>query len=462
MKEMACSLIARICGGVCSGEDAVVTGITTDSRQVAPGDLFLALPGDKFDGHSFIGQAIGRGAAAILCERNPGVRDVPCIMVASTRRALLDLARYYRQLFEIPVVAITGSVGKTTTKEMAALVLAAGYKTLKTQGNLNNEIGLPLTLFRLNPSIRAAVVEMGMNHFGEISRLSKCAAPTLGIITNVGVSHIENLGSRENILKAKLELLDGLCEYAPVLVNGDNDLLSTAKIDKHPVFYFGIQNEKNRIRATDITQTERGMRFTIHFGATATAVELPCAGVHNVYNALAAFGAGVIFGIAPKDAARALEEYVPAGMRQRVREFDGITVIEDCYNANPDSMYAALDTLCSMHSKRRIAVLGAMLELGKLSPKAHHDIGALAARRGIDVLYTYSGEGIYGYEAQMLARGARENGLADCRTFDSAQALAQDLAQTLGQGDAALFKASRGVRMEHALDALYEGWNTNE
>ena len=462
MEKMKCSEIALACAGISKGADVDVTGITTDTRDLRPGDLFIALRGDKFDGHCFIGTALKKGAAAVMCEHDAGIDSVHVIIVADTRQALLALAGHIRSRYEIPLVAVTGSVGKTTTKDMAALVLSAGYKTLKTQGNLNNDIGVPQTLFGLDSTYRAAVVEMGMNHAGEISRLARCARPTLGIITNIGVSHIEHLGSRENILKAKLELLDGLCEYAPLLLNGDDDLLAGAEVDRHPVFYFGIDNPENRVRAQEIEQTERGMRFTVCFGDTETKVELPCVGRHNIYNALAAFAAGVIFGIAPVDAGRALGNYIPSGMRQRVRELGGVTFVEDCYNANPDSMKAAIDALCDMRSGRRIVVLGSMLELGRISPKAHHEVGAYAASRGIDIFYTYSAGGLYHNGTQMMERGAADNGLTDRRGFDDPMALAKDLFHTLRTGDAVLFKASRGVKMEDALNALYEEWKEHE
>lgn len=462
MEKMKCSEIALACAGISKGEDVEITGITTDTRDIHAGELFIALRGDKYDGHCFIGTALEKGAAAVMCEHDAGIDSAHVILVADTRRAMLALASHIRRKYSIPLVAVTGSAGKTTTKDMAALVLSAGYKTLKTQGNLNNDIGVPQTLFGLDRSYRAAVVEMGMNHAGEISALSRCAQPTLGIITNIGVSHIEHLGSRENILKAKLELLDGLCEYAPLLLNGDDELLAGAVIDKHPVFYFGIDNPKNRVRAESIEQTERGLRFTICFGDTKTPVELPCVGRHNIYNALAAFAAGVIFGIAPRDAGKALAGYVPSGMRQRVREIRGVTFVEDCYNANPDSMRAAIDALCDLRSKRRIAVLGPMLELGRIASKAHHEVGAYAAARGIDIVYTYSANGVYASGAQLIDRGARDNGLSDRRSFDDPAALAKDLCRTLQPGDAVLFKASRGIKLEDALSVLYEEWKGNE
>lgn len=462
MEKMKCSEVARACAGISKGADVEITGITTDTRDIHPGDLFIALRGDKFDGHCFIGTALEKGAAAVMCEHDAGIDTAHVIIVDDTRRAMLALAAHIRSKYEIPLVAVTGSVGKTTTKDMTALVLSAGYNTLKTQGNLNNDIGVPQTLFRLERGHRAAVVEMGMNHAGEISRLSRCAQPSLGIITNIGVSHIEHLGSRENILKAKLEILDGMSEYAPLLLNGDDEMLANAPVKGRPVFYYGVKNPKNRVRAEEIEQTENGLRFTVCFGDTRTPVELPCVGRHNIYNALAAFAAGVIFGIAPRDAGEALAHYEPSGMRQRVREIGGVTVVEDCYNANPDSMRASIDALCDLKSDRRIAVLGSMLELGRIAPKAHHDVGAYAAERGLDILYTYSANGVYTNGAQMIARGAGDNGLTDRRNFDDFQALADDLYHTLKAGDAVLFKASRGVKLEDALNALYEEWRGNE
>lgn len=376
--------IALACKGEAHGE-AQVTSVCIDSRKITPGCLFIAIKGDRFDGHDFVEKAFAQGAAAVMVHR-----DMPCggpsVRVADTREALLRLAGYYRQFFQIPVVGLTGSVGKTTTKEMTAAVLSKRYKTLKNEGNLNNEIGMPMTAFGLDLSYGAAVFEMGMSGFGEIARMARAAAPTVGIITNIGVSHMEQLGSRENIRKAKLELLDGMDEYAPLILNGDDALLAGAQIKGRPVFYYGIEEARCRIRAREITQTDRTLSFTIDYGYGSVSVQMPVVGMHFVYDALAAFTAGLILGVAPQAAAQALGEYEPAGMRQRVRQANGVTILEDCYNASPDSMRAAIRALRMLDAKRHIAVLGDMLELGALSGQAHAQIGAFVAQEGVTIL----------------------------------------------------------------------------
>ena len=324
--------IALACKGEAHGE-AQVTSVCIDSRKISQGCLFIAIKGDRFDGHDFVEKAFEEGAAAVMVHRDIHCRG-PYVRVANTREALLRLAGYYRQFFQIPVVGLSGSVGKTTTKEMTAAVLSKRYKTLKNEGNLNNEIGMPMTAFGLDLGYGAAVFEMGMSGFGEIARMARAAAPTVGIITNIGVSHMEQLGSRENIRKAKLELLDGMDEYAPLILNGDDALLAGAQIKGRPVFYYGIEEERCRIRAQKITQSDRELSFTINYGYGSVSVQMPVVGMHFVYDALAAFTAGLILGIAPQAAAQALGEYEPAGMRQRVRQANGVTILEDCYNAS--------------------------------------------------------------------------------------------------------------------------------
>lgn len=444
--------IALACKGEAHGE-AQITGVCIDSRKITPGCLFIAIKGDRFDGHDFIGKACEEGTAAVMMHR-----DVPCdcpfVKVDDTREALLRLAGYYRQFFQIPVVGLTGSVGKTTTKEMTAAVLSKRYKTLKNEGNLNNEIGMPMTAFGLDLSFGAAVFEMGMSGFGEISRMARAAAPTVGIITNIGVSHMEQLGSRENILRAKLELLDGLEPYAPLILNGDDPLLAGAQIEGHPVFYYGVEQERCRIRAQEITQTDHLLSFTVSYGYGSVRVQMPVVGMHFVYDALAAFTAGLILGVAPQAAAQALGEYEPSGMRQRVRQVNGVTILEDCYNASPDSMRAAIKALRMLDAKRHIAVLGDMLELGALSKEAHAQIGEFAAQQGVNLLFAY------GPESAQTVRAAKEAGVPQCFYAADQNGLLEDLLHTLQKGDAVLFKASRGMRLEKLIAAIYEGWKT--
>lgn len=423
--------------------------VTTDTRAIAQDGLFIALRGERFDGHSFAAQALAQGAAAVVTERDLGLGERQ-LLVADTHRALLALAGYYRSLFQIPVIGVTGSVGKTTTKEMIHTVLSAKYNTLKNEGNLNNEIGVPLTLFRLEKAHEAAVIEMGMSGFGEIARMTRAVRPDAAVISNIGVSHIEKLGSQEGILRAKLEILDGMAPTAPLFLNGDDPLLATVRPGAHPVTFYGIEQDRCSVQALHLTSEGAGTDFALQFPGGTGRVSLPCPGRHNVYNALAAFAVGVYAGVEPQAAMEALRGYVPAGMRQRIRKAGGATFIEDCYNASPDSVAAALAVLAEMQAARRIAVLGDMLELGAVSEQAHATSGKLAAQRGVSILMTY------GERSAATAQAARACGLRDVRAYDDKRQLADDLAAELRQGDAVLFKASRGMKLEDVIFALDE------
>lgn len=430
---------------------ATLADVCTDTRKIQPGSLFVCLRGERFDGHAFASQAAKLGAAALLVD-HPVDADVPQLVVTDTGKALLQLAGWYRRRFQLPVVGLTGSVGKTTTKEFIALVLGAKYNTLKTQGNLNNEIGVPQMLFRLEDSHTAAVIEMGMNHFGEISRLTRAVAPTVGLITNIGVSHIENLGSRAGILQAKLEILEGMAPDAPLIVNMDNDMLRTVKLGDRPLLTFAIDDQSADFTATDIAEQGSTTTFTVHHSTFTQPVTIPTVGIHNVYNALAAMAVGYVTGVNPGAAASALANYVPAGMRQNLVQVGGVQVIEDCYNASPDSMRAALQTLGKLPVHRRYAVLGAMLELGDYAKEAHTQVGKMAAENGIDGVLAY------GADAAYIVEAAKQAGLENARLFDTKEALAQSLAQQVQPGDGVLFKGSRGMHLEDVMHTVYERW----
>lgn len=454
MKPMALTEIARALGTRAS-INPMITSICTDTRKLSSGCLFIAIEGPNFDGHTFAATAIEQGAAAVLCEK-----EVDCgewaLLVADTRAALLQLAAYYRSLFDIKVIGITGSVGKTTTKEMTAAVLASTFNVLKNAGNLNNEIGLPMTIFELDESIEVAVLEMGMSGPGEISRLSDVCAPDIGLVTNIGVSHIENLGSQENILKAKMEIMHGMRNGAPLLLNADDSLLFEAQTGEHPVFYYGIENEKCDFRACIIEQNESSTCFTVVSKGEEQEVCLPAIGKHNIYNALAAFAAGVLVGVSPQRAASALATYAPAGMRQRIKHFAGITFIEDCYNASPDSVHAALGVLAGLNATKRIAVLGDMLELGDYAEQAHMDSGAQAAANHVDVLLTF------GELSKGTAQKAKQAGVGMVQVFDNKNELSQALCKLLSPGDAVLFKASRSMGFEDIIEMVYRELEVNE
>lgn len=438
------------------GSSTVLEGsydcICTDTRKITPGCLFIAIKGENFDGHDFAEKAIEGGASAVICEKDCGLGENQ-ILVESTRLALLDLAGHYRSKFNIPVIGITGSVGKTTTKEMTHAVMSSKYNTLKNEGNLNNEIGVPLTLFRLDKTHEAAVIEMGMSGFDEISRMTGAVKPDVAIISNIGVSHIEKLGSRDGILRAKLEILHGMKENAPVILNGDDDMLVTVRPGAHPVIYYGIENVNSLFKAFDITSKESETEVSVSFAGGTGRVSLPFPGRHNVYNALAAVAAGMQFGIGVQQGLDALKKYVPAGMRQRINKKCGITFIEDCYNASPDSQAAALAVLAGLGAERTVAVIGDMLELGEVSKEAHYGVGQKAAENKIDAVFTY------GERALETAKGAKDFGVAEVRSFSDKQELAKDLSAYLREGDAVLFKASRGMKLEDVIYYVYDSLN---
>jgi len=436
-----------------SSSGAECRAITTDSRTVTKDSLFIALSGENFDGNAFIPAAFEKGAAAAIGSGEIEDAQGVVIQVEDTRKALMELAAYYRRKFEMPLVGLTGSVGKTTTKEMIACVLSSKYKTLKTEGNFNNEIGLPRMLFRLNHETECTVLEMGMNHFGEISALSQTARPTVGVITNIGVSHIENLGSQQGILKAKLELLDGMEETAPLVLNGDDKLLYEASMQqKNPIRLYGIDNPECCCVAREIHQAGNRTAFVVEYEGSRYPVAIPAVGRHNVYNALCAFLTGALLGVSPEEAVEALLQYKPAGMRQNIREYCGLTLIEDCYNASPDSMRAALSVLESLPSAgKKVAVLGDMLELGSYAETGHRDCGRAAVAAHVDRLYCY-GENARFYVEEAIAGGL------EAALFTDKQVLARTLLQELSPGDAVLFKASRGMKLEEVLETLYIHW----
>ena len=446
MNELSTKQIADALGTTVE-EDKIIKDVVIDTRQIVKDCLFVCIKGENFDGNDFADKAIELGAAAVLCTKEAKCSGT-AIRVDDTRKAFLQLTSFYRSLFNIPVVALTGSVGKTTTKEMIHLALSAKFNTLKTLGNFNNEIGLPRTLLRLDDSIQAAVIEMGMSHFGEISTLSKTTKPTTGVITNIGVSHIENLGSREGIFKAKMEIVDGMDEDATLILNGDDDFLSTvtAKSAKRKVIFYGVDN--GDFRCDNINEKDGKTSFTVHFFGQNKDVVIPTIGIHNVYNALAALAVAYVHDVDMDKAIEKLASYQPEGMRQKCVDANGVTVIEDCYNASPDSMKAALRTLASIKANKRIAVLADMLELGDYSSEAHFSVGKMVAENKIDYLFAYGKEAI-GY-----IKGAES--FTICKLFETKQELADELFKTAESGDAVLFKASRGMKLEDSIHIFYE------
>ena len=432
--------------------DAEVSLVTTDSREVCPGCIFVAFPGERFDGHDFAAKALEAGAFCVVL--NHPVEGVPAekaVLCADSYHAMMVMGANYRSQFHPRVVGVTGSVGKTTTKQMCYAAIEGFGNTIKTEGNQNNELGLPRTMFRIGNETEYAVVEMGMSHLGEIERLSRCARPDVGIITCIGVSHIGNLGSQENICKAKLEICAGLPEGAPLVLNGDDPFLRKAALPEHvrPV-WFSLGDEGADVCALSIQQETDGMSFVLEDHEEGTfMVHIPAIGRHNVANALAAYCAATRLGLDARKVLRGISNFEQTGMRQKIVHSNGVDVIEDCYNANPDSMKAALAMFKEYPCKRRFALLGDMLELGGMSAPAHEELGRQAAEAGLPALVTY------GPEAARTARAAKDAGLADVVHAEDYSRAADALLARMAPGDALLVKASRGMALEKALALFY-------
>lgn len=455
MQSMTIEEIIKATDGelLCGETDKIIENVTTNSREAVNGVLFVPLVGDKFDGHDFINAAFDMGAVAVLTHKDtePLVGKT-IVKVDDTLRALGAIARYYKEKCNIPSVAITGSVGKTTTKDMITGVLAQKYNTHKTQGNFNNEIGLPLTILKIEEHHEAAVLEMGMNHVGEIERLAAIGRPNVAVITNIGESHIENLGSREGIFKAKMEITTQFTKDNTLIVNGDNDFLSKTKgMGEYKVVYFGIENPENDIFAKNIRNNGLdGVIFTAVVDGTEYDVEVPVPGVHNVYNALAAISVGHEFGVPMDKVIEGVKTFELTKMRMATEEYNGIQIINDCYNASPDSMKAAIGVLCNIENVRKVAILGDILEMGDFAKDAHYRVGKIVAESGVDMLITG------GENAKYIAQGAKDNGLLNVVSFDKTLEVCNFVKDEIKDGDAVLIKASRGMHFEDVYNIITE------
>ena len=432
--------------------DVAVTGGVIDSREVEFGNLFFALSGEQTDGHRFVAAALGGGASAAVVERS-WIRSAeaekgPLVVVDAPDLAMGDLAREYRRRFDIPVVAITGSNGKTTTKDMAAAVLSTRYEVLATEGNLNTRLGVPMTLFRLTAAHDVAVIEMGISEHHGLTYLCEIADPTIGVITNIGPTHLEFLGSVEGVAQAKGELLEYLDESSMTILNFD-DLYLPKERAKGRLLGFGI-DEICQFRGEGLVLDQGGCGC---FSLQGRNFSLSIPGRHNVYNALAATAVGAALEVPLEEAAAALKTFVPTRLRSQLTRHNGIRLLNDSYNANPASMRAALTTLAELEPEpggRRVAVLGDMLELGETEIGAHQDLGRDAAVAGVDVVYTY------GALAETVAAAATENGMPADRVlaFEDKGQLAEALSSLLKPGDVVLVKGSRGVALEEVVELL--------
>lgn len=437
MNALTVGRLESVTGGTLCGGDpqTPVTGGTFDSRAVRPGDVFAALPGEKTDGHAYIGAALDAGAACCLALRVPEGETRGVLVVPDVAAAFCAAAAYYRSLFRLPLIGVTGSVGKTTAKEMIACVLARRFSTLKTEKNFNNELGVPMTLFRLRPAHEAAVVEMGISHFGEMTRLAQMARPTMAVCTVIGRAHLEFLGDRAGVLRAKTEMLAEMPADGTFFVNGDDDLLAALTCRQEKVT-FGLA-DSCAVRAEHITESgEDGTACEIVAGTRRIPVRLRYFGKHLVYAALAAAAVGLKLGLTDEEIAAGIADYVPVGRRADVVRTPALTLIDDCYNANPDSTAMAIESAAALPG-RLVCILGDMLELGGDAARLHRETGELARRRG----------------ALLLTVGELSRNMGGMH-FDSRRALIDALPGLLHRGDTVLVKASRGMAFEEISEAV--------
>ena len=453
MKFMTLKAIAEACGGTYYGPvdnlEKCVAGIAIDSRKIQNDWLFAATVGERVDGHSFIESCYEKGVLCCLGEKAPICEDHSYIQVASTFQALKDIAEYYRSTLEIPVVGITGSVGKTSTKEMISSVLGVKFNTLKTAGNFNNEVGLPLTVFNIRETHEAAVLEMGISDFGEMHRLSKVARPNICVITNIGLCHLEFLGDRDGVLRAKSEIFDFAAEGAKAIVNGDDDKLHTLKSREDlDVTLFGMDSS-NDIYAKQVENLGLdGLQCVISTPAGEFSAHIHIPGMHMVYNALAGTSVGLALGLTLEEIKAGIESAQTISGRNNIIHTEKYTIMDDCYNANPVSMKASLDVL-STALGRKVAILGDMGELGADELALHYTVGEHAAQKQIDLLLCV------GTLSEEIVKGAKAvNPEINAEVFTTKEELLEKLSELLADGDSILIKASHFMQFEKIVNAL--------
>lgn len=438
------------CGGRYVGPEAdldrTVTLVTSDSRTAGPGALFVAFRGERVDGHDFMADCLKKGAVACVSEREPACTDeTPCVVVESSMRAIGAIAAWHRSRFDIPVIGITGSVGKTTTKEMIAAVLSQKYNTHRTEKNFNNELGVPWTLLRLDDENQVSVVEMGISGFGEMRRLTNIVRPTIAVFTVIGEAHLEFLGDRPGVLRAKGEIFESMSRDCLAVLNGDDDLLSQCYPDMRRVTYG--KDPSNDVYADGIrTNGVDSLRFTVHHPGGAFEAEIPGYGAHLVYAALAAVAVGLELGLTEAQIAAGIKNYKTVGDRARVVDTGRMRIISDCYNANPNSMRAAIDSMAGIEG-RKVCILGDMLELGDATEELHRGVGAYAVEGGVDLVI---GCGTLG---RCIAEGAQAAGGKSLQFADKG-ALMQALGEIIQPGDCVLVKASHSMAFEKIVEAL--------
>ncbi len=447
LKDILTATGGRLLGTV-SDPTIEIHAVATDSRNLPEKSLFIPLIGERFDAHDFLPKAMESEAAGCLTMRPlEHYRSGKFyVLVEDSQKALGDIAQYYKRQFDIPFIAITGSVGKTTTKDMVAQVLSERYKVLKTDGNFNNEIGLPLTLLRLDASYEMCVLEMGMSSFGEIEYLSRLVEPDVAIITNIGEAHMENLGSYENILKAKCEIFSHMKEKGIAVLNGDDKWLSTLQGKlKHQAHFYGTDHKRKPYARDIIALGEKGVRCTIETEKEGFSVSIPAPGTHMVYAALAASVVAKHYGLSADEIAEGVRNFVPTKMRMNVLQVGDFTVFDDAYNANPQSMRAALEVLAQSHGTYKVAILGDMLELGALGATLHHGIGDYAGKVGIDALVAI------GDLSREIYQAAKQSPIPDVFYFETKERARNIIRELAQPGASILVKASRGMAFEEIV-----------
>lgn len=458
MKQITPAKIATVCNGIYYGSEKVkdteISSITTDSRDITDGGLFIAIKGARTDGNKFIPDMYNSGAICCISENKPEdsesfLQEKAFIQVKSCYQALKDIAEYYRMVCGTKVIGITGSVGKTTTKEMIASVLSEHFNTLKTQGNYNNEVGVPLTLFKLREEHELAVVEMGISEFGEMTRLSQIAKPDICIITNIGQCHLETLGDREGVLKAKTEIFSHMAVDGKVYLNGNDDKLrQITEINGVKPVYYGLGYDCD-VFADNITNKGiDGIYFDAVIGNRKIALHVPVPGMHMLLNALAAVAIAVDLGMEAEEIATGISKFIPVGGHSSIIKTDKFTIMDDCYNANPVSMKAAIDVLSGADG-RKVAIIGDMFELGAKEKMMHYDIGAYAVRKGIDCIIC-AGELAKQYVMGALAIDENHNVLY----YENTERAAEMVKSIVKKGDYILVKASHAMDFEKIVTAL--------
>ncbi len=446
MRGITVKQAAAITGGSLSGRgdaERELSGLVIDSRLVKDGFAFAAIAGEHVDGHDYVEKAFELGASCCIVEHDIPAASGCLIVVDSTARAMARLAEAYRKMLDIPVIGITGSVGKTTAKEMISAVLSQRFRVLKTDKNFNNELGVPLTIFRIEPEHEAAVIEMGISGFGEMSRLAQMVRPTDAVYTLIGNAHLDRLYDRSGVFKAKTEMLEYMPENGTVFLNADDDLLSTCACRQSRVFY-GLGG-KAGIRAENIQTEGAAMQSCdIISGARRIHVSIPAYGRHMIYAALEGAAVGMKFGLTDEEIIRGIAAYETVGRRASVIDTGYITIIDDCYNANPDSVKCAIDSM-SGSTGRRVCVLGDMLEMGQQRAERHADIGRYAVSHGVELLLCV------GEMSENTARAAE--GIESLH-FDSNAQLIAALPELIKKGDTVLVKASHSMKLEEVSEAL--------